>query len=96
MAMPNNTYGALFGSATQVPTMGGGQMGVQPAAISSAPIDTVPMAPPPMAPIAPPPQAQPLPLGVSDYRAKANVYKANKDLDALLQRVYNNLGKGKK
>jgi hypothetical protein len=94
-----STYGALFGNATQVGNYGGGQMGVQAGGGISTPQMQAPPASlaPPMQPIAPPPQAAPMQLGVSDRRAKTNIYKGNKDLERLLDRVYTQFtSKGKR
>jgi pilus assembly protein FimV len=96
VSMPNNTYAALFGSATQVGEYGGGQIGVQRGEMQPVQIQpTQTSAPPPM----PPPQApQPMqlpPPTVSDVRAKYKIQNAQKNVDALLQRVYDNVTKRK-
>lgn len=107
VTMPNNTYGALFGSSMNSVPMG--QMA--PQSFSPPPMATgggATLTPPPSQPISPPPQAAPLPisqpnpgpypviqpqLGVSDMRAKRNIVKGNKDLERLLDNVYSNLQK---
>ena len=93
----NNTYGALFGSS--MPLMG--QIGVQRPVMQ-------PMAPPPIAApqIAPAPQIVP-PMGhqqmppamaMSDIVAKMKITNAHKEVDTILQKIYDGViaKKGKK
>jgi hypothetical protein len=86
VTMPNNTYGALFGTQASTP------------AVPKAP--PLPQAPPPMiqpqAPMTPIPspimlQAPPQLSAMSDRRAKNKIEYARDELDGFLQKIYNNV-----
>lgn len=77
-------------------TYGAGQMGIQQ--MPQMPqMQTPQLSPIPQiqqAPMMP----QPMPMAMSDIRTKSNIEKGNKDLDKILQTIYNNVisKKGKK
>ena len=94
---PNNTFGALFGSS--MPLMG--QVGVQrpvmqpmaPPPIAAPQIAPAPQIVPPMAP-----QQMPPAMAMSDIVAKMKITNAHKEVDTILQKIYDGViaKKGKK
>ncbi len=92
-----STYGALFGTpnlmARQAPAA------MQMPSIQSAPLPPPQMQAPAPIPTMAPPMAPPPPMqlgAVSDERAKTKIRHANADMNAFLNRVYENVTKGKK
>ncbi len=100
-APAGNAYNALFGNTFQ-PSQAGGHH-VAPINIENTATPVPQMAappqmiqPPPMMPV-PQPAQQPYqpPMSVSDMRAKQRIQNGRVELDAFLQRVYNNVTKRK-
>jgi hypothetical protein len=105
--MPNTTYGALFGSTNLISkqSMPSSQVApIQSAPIAQPIAPIQPMQspagslPPPMPLQMQAPQAPQIPLAqipqmgtMSDERAKQRIKAAHKDMEALLQRVYDNV-----